>query len=355
MEAFYGDRYFWSTAPDPNSEIRSLVLASGCSDVLLVIDENVPRSSLRPTEWAESIETYTLRDVRSVKTTRNVLAFIADNESRLHKWALVVAVGGGSLLDFVGLCCGLLYRGISYISVPTTTIAIADAAYGGKTAVNGGGMSKNQIGMYHHPIAVYSNPLFLATVPEDDRRSGIVEIVKLGLFFPEVSLPLQNAIDPDTGLADAARRAAHRKLSLLENDPFEESVGAPLLYGHPFSNAFETFCMDSNKSRPLLHGQAVSMGISFSSFLAEDTVRGQEGRFDVESAAVSRWLDMRNLVRDCTPREGAQLVSLMNRDKYGGREQFRIPCIAGRVGYTPIASAVVAQEFEKWRSWVTAG
>jgi 3-dehydroquinate synthetase/4-aminobutyrate aminotransferase-like enzyme len=347
VETFYGDRFYWSGSPQPGKEVLHLLGTLAFSTALLVVDRNVS------TGWISSYVTDTrIRIVEwpggeGAKAIAGLSSFAAAQEDWLDKNSVVVVAGGGSMLDFIGLCCGLMYRGLRYLSVPTSLIGLADAAYGGKTAVNHG--AKNQLGMYHHPTMVYANPLFLDTLPERHLRSGMIEIVKLGIFFPDIKAAVADVLAGRRSAADTARMAARRKLELLADDPFEETDAAVLLYGHPFANSFESFASGRPGCR-LSHGEAVALGISFSAWLSE-SAGGSGDRLAPELAAISEWVEPRHLAEQAAP-PVSDFVALLGQDKYAARDVIRIPAIGDTTGFTTLPLAYVAEQYPAWLTWL---
>jgi 3-dehydroquinate synthase len=348
MEAFYGDRYYWSESGDAAEEIARLLATVQHSSVGVFIDRNVPYEWLVHESLGNEAFVQRIDGGEEAKTLAGVTRFIGEHQRHLDRNSVVVVAGGGATLDLLGLCCGLMYRGIRYISVPTSLIALADAAYGGKTAVNYG--AKNQIGMYHHPQMVYANPGFLRSLPDVHLRSGMIEVAKLAVFFADIRDTLDAVRDERARPGDAARLAARRKLELLELDPYEENGASVLLYGHPLGNAFETFVSERH-ARHLPHGLAVALGISFSAWLSERLGK-PEDRHREQLALVADWLDPVPFARESTPASAHELLGLLARDKYAGAEVLMVPAICDIRGYTPVPLETIGVEYEAWRGWL---
>lgn len=350
MDTFYDSRHFLSFSEDPDIEIRQIINSLPYSTLGIIIDNNVP-FQLSQELFPEAVFVERLEGGEKSKNLSAVTRFVGSHQCVLDRNSLIVVIGGGALLDMVGLCCGLMFRGIRYVSVPTTLIAMADAAYGGKTAISFGG--KNQIGMYHHPQRVYANPLFLRSLPDDHLASGMVEIAKLGFFFDDIQRALEHASPGGENVADLAILAATRKLQLLERDPFEDDAASVLLYGHPFGNAFETFSYNLH-GHHLPHGFAVAAGISFSAWLSEEGNEAAE-RHIQQFEVLSKWIDLPGVSRQMTPVDSNQMLSLLARDKYVAGDYIRIPALGGRCGYTTIPLKKIAAEYDAWRSWILSG
>jgi 3-dehydroquinate synthetase len=190
---------------------------------------------------------------------------------------LVVALGGGAVTDAAGFLAAVFMRGLDWVALPTTLLAMVDAALGGKTAVNLP-VAKNALGAFHPPRAVLSDPRTLRTLPARQLRSGFGEALKYGLLRPAL-LP---------AMADEARRgrpgpglvadAARVKLEIVERDPREAGERKLLNLGHTFGHGVEA----AGGFRRFAHGEAVAVGMAFAFRLAARL--GRVGPEAVEAA-----------------------------------------------------------------------
>jgi pentafunctional AROM polypeptide len=181
---------------------------------------------------------------------------------RVDRNSVLVSIGGGSIGDLVGFVASTLLRGMRFVQVPTTVLAIADSSVGGKTGVNVPSVGKNLIGSFYQPSGVVIDTKFLETLPPRHWSNGMAEIVKAGVadeknkvwplleswdakkkFSPDLVLPLLIA-------------AVKYKARIVETDPFERSVRAELNLGHTIGHAIEF-----DRDLGLLHGECVSIGI----------------------------------------------------------------------------------------------
>jgi len=178
-------------------------------------------------------------------------------------------VGGGALLDLVGFVSATYCRGIPYISVPTTLIAMTDASIGGKAGINVE-EAKNWIGAFHHPSKVYIDFTFLRSLPQREFTHGLAETIKHSLIadnrffcFLESHYEALLLRDP-TLLREMVFHSCGIKKEIIEKDPYEtKGLRRILNFGHTIGHALETL---SNYTRP--HGQAVLMGIKIEAAIA---------------------------------------------------------------------------------------
>src|SRR5215213_11102884 len=181
----------------------------------------------------------------------------------------VVAFGGGSVGDLAGFAAGCFLRGVEFVQIPTTLLAQVDAAIGGKTGVDLPG-GKNTVGLFHHPAMVVCDTSVLPTLPREELRSGLVELIKMAaLLDPEllarVEADLEALLAGDAAvLGPVVAGAAAAKIGVVERDPTEQGDRRLLNFGHTLGHAVESACGYSG----LRHGEAVAYGMLFADRLA---------------------------------------------------------------------------------------
>ena len=189
---------------------------------------------------------------------------------KLERGSLIVALGGGVVGDMAGFAAATWLRGIAVVQVPTTLLAMVDAAIGGKTGVNHPG-GKNLIGAFHQPRLVLIDPATLATLPEREFRAGMAEVIKYGVIGDAPlfgDLESAAARNPEAGLSSEAavgpvllqrllERSAAAKARVVAADEREGGLRAILNYGHTLGHVVETLCGYGT----YLHGEAVGLGM----------------------------------------------------------------------------------------------
>ena len=176
--------------------------------------------------------------------------------------ACVVALGGGVVGDLAGFSAACWMRGIDFIQMPTTLLAMVDSSVGGKTGVNLPA-GKNLVGAFHQPRAVVADTSTLSTLPLREYRAGLAEVVKYAAigdaaFFVwlEANVEALNARDPGA-LAEAIAVSCRHKAGVVARDEHEHGERALLNFGHTFGHALET----ATGYGTLLHGEAVAIGM----------------------------------------------------------------------------------------------
>ncbi|MGB5595343.1 MAG: 2-deoxy-scyllo-inosose synthase [Crocosphaera sp.] len=186
----------------------------------------------------------------------------------VSKKSLLLAFGGGTVGNIIGLAAGLIYRGIGYIEVPTSMTGQTDSTLSNKQAVNGK-TGKNHFGVYHSPIFIWSDTKYLKTEPPVSKRSGIIEGIKNGFISDASFLDyLDTVLNPELNfseeaLYDLAYQIILSKLEILKQDPSEKHYGIVLEYGHTFGHAIEW--LEKGK---MSHGEAVAHGMKIAAELA---------------------------------------------------------------------------------------
>ena len=174
-------------------------------------------------------------------------------EHHADRNTLLINLGGGVITDLGGFAASTYKRGTRFINVPTTLLAMVDAAIGGKTGIDFGG-AKNQIGTFSQAEEVLIDPVFLKTLPEREILSGMAEMLKYG-FIADPNLLQVN----EENYRDFILRAGEIKRDIVAKDPTEKGLRKVLNFGHTIGHAIESHC--STTDFPLLHGEAVALGM----------------------------------------------------------------------------------------------
>lgn len=200
---------------------------------------------------------------QKVKLEEQLLAMGCDRNS------LLIALGGGVVGDLTGFVAATFMRGINWVNIPTSLLAMVDSSIGGKTGINIP-EGKNLIGAFWPSEKVLLDLGFLETLPQEHFESGFMEAVKIFIthdyeYFVSLEGQLEVFLSRDAGLLEAViHRAIELKINVVEEDAREEGVRKVLNFGHTVGHALE-----SMSDYKLLHGKAVAYGILVESKLAE--------------------------------------------------------------------------------------
>ncbi len=257
--------YFFSDIADLSSKIGDLVRPY--SSVFLLCDENTKK--------------YCLPLIKATLTNAKVIS-VASGETNKnlanceHIWteltghfadrrSLLINLGGGVITDMGGFAASCYKRGIDFINIPTTLLAMVDASVGGKTGIDLQNF-KNQIGIFSEAKEVLICPEFLKTLDERQLRSGLAEMVKHYLIADGpafIDFSRASHTVPDIELI---KKAVAIKSEIVEQDPFEKNIRKKLNFGHTIGHALESY--SHTTSDPLFHGEAVAYGMAIETFIA---------------------------------------------------------------------------------------
>ncbi|MDO4162777.1 MAG: 3-dehydroquinate synthase [Bacteroides sp.] len=211
-------------------------------------------------EGAEEI-TIGAEDVhKTLETLASVWTFLSQHGASRH--SLLINLGGGMVTDLGGFAAATFKRGIAYINIPTTLLAMVDASVGGKTGINFNGL-KNEIGAFAPAVSVLLETEFLRSLDAHNFFSGYAEMLKHGLISTPEHLNELLAFDTDridyALLKAMVGRSVQVKENIVEQDPHEHGIRKALNLGHTVGHAFESLALAED--RPVLHGYAVAWGI----------------------------------------------------------------------------------------------
>lgn len=227
------------------------------SRVFVLTDENVAQYWLPELEhWlgceqAEEIVIGAGESYKTLETAQKVWETLL--EEKADRNAILVNLGGGTVTDLGGFVASCYQRGIRFVNVPTTLLAMVDAAIGGKNGVDLSGC-KNQIGTFAEPLEVLVNPIFLSTLPERELLSGLAEMVKYGFIADDRLLEVD-----ESNYEQYLLRAGDIKRDIVDDDPTDLDQRKVLNFGHTLGHAIESFSMGTET--PLTHGEAVALGM----------------------------------------------------------------------------------------------
>jgi 3-dehydroquinate synthase len=226
----------------------------------------------------------------------------------LDRNGTVLSLGGGVTGDIAGFAAASFMRGIRFVQVPTTLLAMADASVGGKVGVDLP-QGKNLVGAFKQPAAVVMDPLVLATLPEEEVRSGMAEVIKHGIIgAPDLLAELETAT-PNAQYPISTSLLAQSlqvKIKVVESDPYEQGHRAVLNLGHTVGHSLELLSDFS-----LRHGEAVAIGMVAASRIARELGRADRSLTDRIEAILRAW----GLPVRCPPYGPGAIWEAMTHDK----------------------------------------
>lgn len=276
---------FEALVPWPADAAAAAIVTN--ATVWALYGERVAAACRRAGLRAEPIEVPDGEQAKSPETLTEVWHRLAAAE--LRRTDVVVCLGGGVVGDLAGFAAATWHRGVACVQVPTTLLAMCDAAVGGKTGVNLP-HGKNLVGAFHQPVSVVADTGTLATLPVRQRRAGLGEVAKYGFIAdPEVLAALEaHPDDAVTGdpelLADVVARGVAVKADLVARDEREAGDRALLNYGHTVGHAIEAV----TGYETYLHGEAVALGMVAAARLGERLGESEPGLAERTVAVLER-------------------------------------------------------------------
>jgi len=249
-------------------------------------------------------------------------------EENFSRTDAIVGLGGGAVTDMAGFVAATWMRGIKVIQVPTTLLAMVDAAVGGKTGINTSA-GKNLVGAFHEPSAVFIDLQRLRTLPAQEIVAGSAEIIKTGFIHDPVIIERYEqdpaaCIDPEGILPELIARSVAVKAKVVGEDLKEAGLRETLNYGHTFGHAVEL-----RENYRWRHGNAVAVGMMFIAQLSY-----AQGLIDADVVALHERI-LRNIGLPTTYEPGHfdELYQAMTRDKKNRHGNLRFVALTG-VGNT---------------------
>lgn len=183
--------------------------------------------------------------------------------------SILINIGGGVITDIGGFVASTFKRGIDFIHIPTTLLAMVDASVGGKNGVDLGNL-KNQIGVINIPKMLLIDSEYLSTLPQNEMRSGLAEMLKHGLIadvdywakFKELNGIVFADFD------ELIYRSIEIKNEIVMQDPTENGIRKALNFGHTLGHAIESYFLENETKKTLLHGEAIAVGMILESYIS---------------------------------------------------------------------------------------
>jgi len=281
----------------------------------VVTDENLVRAGhLEKLAGGREVAAFVISPAGETSKNINTVVSIIETMEKayLGRDTLVVALGGGTVGDIAGFAASVFKRGVPVVHVPTTTVAQADSAVGGKTGVDSS-ISKNAFGAFWHPAAVYIDPAVLATLDERQYRAGLVESVKHAMiadsdYFDFLEQNIEVILGRRTSVLEPmAQFNCKIKGGVVERDPNERNLRRILNYGHTIGHAVEAI-----SGYNILHGEAVAIGIIAAALIEIEIGLSEAGRLD----RIRRILEKIGVpVKLPADLDEINLIDLVKRDK----------------------------------------
>ena len=312
-------------------------IISNASQVFILTDENVAPLWLSEVEYglgcnnAVDIVVKAGEQYKNLQTVQQIWTTLMQHHADRN--ALLINLGGGVITDLGGFAASTYKRGIKFINIPTTLLSMVDAAIGGKTGIDFGG-AKNQVGTFAEAQETLVDPVFLKTLPRRGILSGISEMLKYGFIADPnlLEINLEN-------YQESILQAGDIKREIVARDLRESGLRKILNFGHTIGHAIESHSLAT--SAPLLHGEAVALGMQAALWLSvKHCGLGETALTDFEKR-LPRLLAEAEI--GLTKDDVEPIMQLLAYDKKNSKESLRFVLIE-EVG-KPVWDVVLEPEF----------
>ena len=288
------------------------------SEVAILVDENTRRNCLNKlpkTDNSKVIEIKSGEKNKNISTCNFIWQELTNHN--FDKDSLLINLGGGVIGDMGGFCAATYKRGIDFIQIPTTLLAMTDASIGGKLGVDFLAL-KNQIGLFANPKSVLIYPDFLESLPLDQLKSGFAEVLKHALISDKnLWNEILNTSFERLNWNEIILLSVEIKNKIVLSDPKEKGERRKLNFGHTFGHAIESFYL--KKSTPILHGQAIALGMLIESKMSNLS--------ESEKVEITAFI-LSNFTLPYNPAKN-QLIDFMRNDKKNSDEKINFTLLDG--------------------------
>ena len=257
-------------------ELNNYLKDNRFSKIFIIVDNNTHDHCLP--HFMSKLETdldCEIIEIEAGEVNKNINTCVgvwnALSELGADRKSLIINVGGGVVTDLGGFVACTFKRGLKYINVPTSLLAMVDASVGGKTGVDLGAL-KNQVGVISSGDMVLVDTSFLDTLPQNQLKSGLAEMLKHGLIYDPLYwnkfLDLSNLSLID--LDDLIHASVQIKNTIVTADPYEHGLRKTLNFGHTLGHAVESYYLSETDKEQLLHGEAIAIGMIMETYISAE-------------------------------------------------------------------------------------
>jgi len=315
-------------------DLQSQIEASKPDRLFVLTDANTLGHCYPVVESFECLQGANVITIPAGDTNKNIdslsLVWQQLQQGGATRHSMLINLGGGMLTDLGGFAASTFKRGISFVNIPTTLLAMVDASVGGKTGINFNGL-KNEIGVFSDAQAVIIDTKFLSTLDQENLLSGYAEMLKHALIADKdmwtehILFRLEDIQQPDNLqlLQQLIEKSIAVKERIVTEDPHEQGLRKALNLGHTFGHALEEWSL--KQQSPLLHGYAVALGIICELYLSVVKCNFPTDRLRQTVAFIREYYGSAGI----TCRDYPELLQLMTHDKKN---------VAGTINFTLLAN-----------------
>lgn len=254
--------------------LHKFIADNNYSSLFILVDSNTNEKCLmRFLSFLSTDKNIEIIEIEAGEIEKNITTCVEIwsilTELGADRKSLLINVGGGVITDIGGFVASTFKRGIDFINIPTSLLAMVDASIGGKNGVDLGNL-KNQIGVINSPKMVLVDTSYLNTLPQNEMRSGLAEMLKHGLIADSnywkhfKDLNQSDFADFDVLI----HRSIEIKNEIVTQDPTENGIRKALNFGHTLGHAIESYFLENENKNSLLHGEAIAVGMILESYIS---------------------------------------------------------------------------------------
>lgn len=300
-------------------------ITNNASKLFILTDSNVQDAVLpdllqliHPDKQVEIFEIEAGEESKNLEIASQIWSGLLESNADRH--SVILNIGGGVVTDLGGFIASIYKRGIPFVHIPTSVMAMCDAAIGGKTGIDFN-FYKNAIGTFCEPLATLIYPHFIKTLPPSELKSGYAEMLKHAVIADSQLFTALESIEIDNAdhIALFIERSATIKHEIVSSDFLEKGRRKILNFGHTIGHALESCMLE--KGAPISHGHAVALGM-----LAESALAAQIG-----SLLQSEYFKIQSIIEANYPKPSGihfeEIISFIRNDKKNKKSQilFALP------------------------------
>jgi len=274
MQAIQANNYSIIFGESGYEELNKYIEQQNYSTIFILVDNNTNEhcllrflSFLATDKTIEIIEIEAGESEKNISTCTEIWSILTELGG--DRKSVLINIGGGVITDIGGFVASTFKRGIDFINIPTTLLAMVDASVGGKNGVDLGNL-KNQIGVINVPKMVLIDSEYNSTLPQNEMRSGLAEMLKHGLIADqEYWNQFKDLTQSDFADFDVLiHRSIEIKNEIVMQDPTENGIRKALNFGHTLGHAIESYFLENENKKTLLHGEAIAVGMILESYIS---------------------------------------------------------------------------------------
>lgn len=316
--------------------LAAFIRESNYTKVFILVDENTKKLCLP----LLAVFDYNLIEIKSGEQNKNIETcqyiwqqLLVNNADRN---ALLINLGGGVISDMGGFCAAVYKRGISFINIPTTLLAMVDATIGGKTGIDFNN-HKNMIGLFSNANKIFIDNTFLNTLDLRQIKSGKAEMLKHGLIANENHF--NKVLENERPSIDTIKDSIAIKESIVNKDPFEKGLRKSLNFGHTLGHALESYYLENDLD--ILHGEAVAQGMIWALQLSVKYTGFNSSKANEKIKQITAVFGEKNVSKN----ELDILISLAKNDKKNNNGKINF-CLLKDIAQVEIDFSLTEQEIK---------